>query len=164
MTAYESVFILRPDLDEEAVAKTCDRIAALVADNGGTVLLLEKMGHRRLSYEVKGFTDGFYVVLNFEGGGATTRELERTFKISDEVIRYIIVRREVPLKAAPAKEASEGSKEGVEAPAPGTDGPAPAAGTGESGPVQKTQPVDTGAAAPSEPVAPADQPGGEPQS
>jgi len=110
MAAYESIFILRPDLDEETVVKTCDRIGALIVDNHGSVVAMEKMGHRHLSYEVKGHNDGYYVVLNYEGGAAATAELERTYKISDQVIRYIIVKRETPFKPAlgrePVKEAA----------------------------------------------------------
>lgn len=98
VTAYESVFIIRPDLDDEALSGTCDRIADVITSNKGTVIALEKVGNRRLSYEVKGFHDGFYVILNYEGEAAATNELERLFKISENVIRYLIVKREVPYK------------------------------------------------------------------
>ena len=132
MTAYESIFILRPDLDEEAVGKTCDRVAALVGNNNGSVIALEKMGHRRLAYEVKDHMDGYYVILNYEGQPETTRELERTFKISDEFIRHIIVKREVPYKPAQIREAAKETAQaeavdGVEAPAAAPAAEAPAA-------------------------------------
>jgi len=132
MTAYESIFILRPDLDEEAVGKTCDRVAALVGNNNGSVIALEKMGHRRLAYEVKDHMDGYYVILNYEGQPETTRELERTFKISDEFIRHIIVKREVPYKPAQIREAAKETAQaeavdGAEAPAAAPAAEAPAA-------------------------------------
>ncbi len=154
MAAYESIFILRPELDDEAVAKVCDRLTALVADHEGSVIALEKMGKRRLSYEVKGQLDGYYVILNYDGKPGTTTELERNFKISDEVLRYIIVKREVPYKPAtvrePAKEGAgpatpgeapeevvaqtpkeapvEAPRETAEAPKATAEGPAPEAG------------------------------------
>lgn len=103
-TAYESIFILRPDLDEEAVAKACDRIGAVVTSNHGSVIAMEKMGHRHLSYEVKGHNEGYYVILNYEGQAGTGAELERTYRISDEVIRYLIVKRETPFKPALGRE------------------------------------------------------------
>jgi len=132
MAAYESIFILRPDLDEEAVSKTCDRVAALVGNNNGSVIALEKMGHRRLAYEVKDHLDGYYVILNYEGQPETTRELERTFKISDEFIRHIIVKREVPYKPAQIREAAKETAQaeavdGAEAPAAAPAAEAPAA-------------------------------------
>jgi len=126
MAAYESIYVLRPDLDDEAVAKVTDRISTLVAENGGTVVAVEKMGRRRLAYEVKGHLEGYYVVLNYEGTGATTSELERTYKISDEVIRYIIVKREVPYRPAAAREAA---REGA---------PAGASGGAAAGPAKET--------------------------
>ncbi len=154
MTAYESIFILRPDLDEEAVNKTCDRITALIPAHGGSVIALEKVGKRRLAYEVKGQLDGFYGILNYEGTGATSAELERTYKISDEVILHILVKRDVPYKPAqirePAKEAvaaaaPEGAAKETEpeaekvsgedapaAPAPASEAQAPAAVAGET--------------------------------
>lgn len=113
MAAYESVFIIRPDLDEETVSKVCDRITALIAANGGAVVTLEKMGHRHLAYEVKGFQDGYYVVLNYEGQAETTNELERNFRISDEVIRHLVVRKEISRRPAPAK--AEGEKPAAQA-------------------------------------------------
>ena len=141
MTAYESIFILRPDLDEEAVSKTCDRVAALVGNNNGSVIALEKMGHRRLAYEVKDHMDGYYVILNYEGQPETTRELERTFKISDEFIRHIIVKREVPYKPAQIREAAKETAQaeavdGAEAPAAAPAAEAPAAAPAEGLPVE----------------------------
>ena len=141
MAAYESIFILRPDLDEEAVSKTCDRVAALVGNNNGSVIALEKMGHRRLAYEVKDHMDGYYVILNYEGQPETTRELERTFKISDEFIRYIIVKREVPYKPAQVREAAKETAQaeavdGAEAPAAAPAAEAPAAAPAEGLPVE----------------------------
>jgi len=141
MTAYESIFILRPDLDEEAVSKTCDRVAALVGNNNGSVIALEKMGHRRLAYEVKDHMDGYYVILNYEGQPETTRELERTFKISDEFIRHIIVKREVPYKPAQVREAAKETAQaeavdGAEAPAAAPAAEAPAAVPAEGLPVE----------------------------
>ncbi|MCL6580519.1 MAG: 30S ribosomal protein S6 [Firmicutes bacterium] len=117
MPTYEAVFVLRPDLDEEALGRSCERFMNLVGANRGTVLAVEKMGHRRLAYEVKGFRDGFYVVLYYEGQSETVRELERNFKISDEVIRYINVRREAPYRPAQAKEEAKAEAAPETAPA-----------------------------------------------
>ncbi len=105
MAQYETVFILRPDLDEESVTKTCDRLVSLISEHKGGVLSLEKMGHRRLAYEVEGHNDGYYVVMNFEGPAEAAAELERSFRISDEAIRYLLVRREVPYQPPQPKAA-----------------------------------------------------------
>lgn len=144
MAAYESIFILRPDLDDEAVAKACDRIATLVADHEGSVIAVEKMGKRRLPYEVKGQLEGYYVILNYEGKPATTAELERNFKISDEFIRYIIVKRQVPYKPATVREPA---REGAVAAAPGE---APEGTPSEAPKETPTTPKETPAEAPRE--------------
>lgn len=161
MTAYESVFIIRPDLDDEAVGSTCDRIAGVITANEGVVIALEKVGHRRLSYEVKGFNDGFYVVLNYEGQAAATNELERFFKISDNIIRYLIVKREVPYKKPEraVKKKTE-DEEAAAAPAPGIPAAEPAAaGAGEVAP--ETAPEAAAADVPAEAGADTDAPAGE---
>lgn len=120
MAAYESVFILRPDLDREGVDKTCERIVGVVTGSGGSVLSIEKVGLRRLAYEIMHFSDGFYVILNYEGEPAATRELERFFKISDEVIRYLIVKREVPFQKPQTRKTKASEEDGRSAPAAGS--------------------------------------------
>lgn len=92
MTNYEAMFILRPDLEEEKVAEIMDRFRALVEHRGGEVTRLEKWGKRRLAYEIQHLREGLYIILRFKGNTEIVQELDRVFKISDEVIRHMIVR------------------------------------------------------------------------
>ncbi|HCW50795.1 MAG TPA: 30S ribosomal protein S6 [Clostridiales bacterium] len=140
MAAYESVFILRPDLDREGVDKTCERIVDVVTRSGGSVLSVEKVGLRRLAYEIEHFSDGFYVILNYEGEPSATRELERFFKINDEVIRYLIVKREVPFEKPQTRRTKASAEEAAGDGGTGSGGTgdttedgrsAPAAGSGD---------------------------------
>ena len=94
MRKYEVVYIIRPDLDEEANTAVIDRFSDLVATQGGEVLKIDKWGKRRLAFEVKDFREGFYVVMHIDAQSAVATELDRVFKISDSVIRHIIVREE----------------------------------------------------------------------
>jgi small subunit ribosomal protein S6 len=89
---YESLFILRPDLEEEKLAEVIEKYRSLVENHGGEVTKLEKWGKRRLAYEIQRLKEGIYILLRFKGNADVIRELERVFKISDEVIRHIIVR------------------------------------------------------------------------
>jgi len=131
VAAYEAVFILRPDLDEDGVSKVSSQVASVIQTNQGLVSHLEKVGHRRLAYEVKGYTEGIYVILHYEGEPIATRELERFFKISDDVIRHLVVKKESRAKkdAKLKKEtkASDpgdaGSEEGNPEPEPGSGEP-----------------------------------------
>ncbi len=92
MTNYEAMFILRPDLEEEKVAEIMDRFRALVENRGGEVIRLEKWGKRRLAYEIQHLREGLYIILRFKGNTEIVQELDRVFKISDEIIRHMIVR------------------------------------------------------------------------
>ncbi|MCL6447231.1 MAG: 30S ribosomal protein S6 [Armatimonadetes bacterium] len=92
MTNYEAMFILRPDLEEEKVAEIMDRFRTLVENRGGEVTRLEKWGKRRLAYEIQHLREGLYIILRFKGNTEIVQELDRVFKISDEVIRHMIVR------------------------------------------------------------------------
>ena len=94
MRKYEVVYIIRPDLDEEANTAVIDRFSDLVANQGGEVLKIDKWGKRRLAFEVKDFREGFYVVMHIDAESPVAAELDRVFKISDSVIRHIIVREE----------------------------------------------------------------------
>ncbi len=94
MKAYELLYIIRPDLDEEATTALVDRLSGLVASNGGDNLTVEKWGKRRLAYEIQDYKEGQYILMNFEGEGRTSQEIERVMKISDDVIRFLTVRKD----------------------------------------------------------------------
>jgi len=94
MKAYELLYIIRPDLDEEATTALVDRLNGLVANNGGDNLTVEKWGKRRLAYEIQDYKEGQYILMNFDGEGRTSQEIERVMKISDDVIRFLTVRKE----------------------------------------------------------------------
>ena len=90
---YETMYIIKPTLDEEAIdvvtKKVDDQISSL-----GTLEKTEKRGRKRLAYEVKDFKDGFYVLTNLKAEPNQIADLERLFKLNDDVIRHLIVRPE----------------------------------------------------------------------
>ncbi|HBT48070.1 MAG TPA: 30S ribosomal protein S6 [Peptococcaceae bacterium] len=92
MRSYEALFVIRPDLDAEQTQAVVDKFTKLITDNGAEVLQVDKWGKKRLAYEVRKFREGFYVLLQFKGPSSVAQELERVFKITDEVIRYLITR------------------------------------------------------------------------
>lgn len=94
MRAYEVLFIIQPDLEEEATAAVVDKFTTLINDNGGEVTNVNKWGKRRLAYEVEGFREGYYTLVNFNGEPATAQELERVFRITDETMKYLITRKD----------------------------------------------------------------------
>ncbi|HYG59904.1 MAG TPA: 30S ribosomal protein S6 [Symbiobacteriaceae bacterium] len=94
MRSYEMMVIARPDLDEAGNQAVLDRISGLINGNGGQIEKIEPTRKQRLAYEIKDFRDGNYTIVYFKGEPKTAEELNRVLKITDEVIRFLIVRPE----------------------------------------------------------------------
>lgn len=89
---YEAVYILRPDLTKEISEKVAQRVAEVIAREGGTLTLVENWGRRPMSYEMQHHKRGVYVYINYLGDGALVAELERNFRLLDEVMRFQTVK------------------------------------------------------------------------
>lgn len=92
MRNYECMIILDPTLETEGIDNSINRFQEIIAKNGGKVENVSKWGRRRLAYKIGQNTEGFYVVLTLQGENQTVSELDRVLKITDEVIRHVIVR------------------------------------------------------------------------
>jgi small subunit ribosomal protein S6 len=90
MRKYEVMYIIRTDIEEELVQSTIEKFQNII-NNGGEVTKSNVMGKRRLAYEINKFRDGIYVLVHFNATPAVVTELGRVMKISDEVIRYMLV-------------------------------------------------------------------------
>jgi len=91
MRKYEVMYIIRPDVEQEAVQATVEKFQGII-QNGGEITKHEVLGKRRLAYEINKVRDGIYVLVNFTAAPDVVAELERFLKISDEVIRYLITK------------------------------------------------------------------------
>lgn len=91
MRNYEGVFIFYPSLEEEKREAILTR-AKDVIEADGKVTNVDEWGLRKLAYEINDIGEGYYVLLNFEGTPETRDELDRIVKISDGIMRYMIVR------------------------------------------------------------------------
>ena len=94
MKAYEAMLLIDPSLDEESHAAVVEKATGIITAQGGTLDSTEEWGKRRLAYEVKGFTDGAYTVVQFHASPAAVAELDRVLHITDPVARFMIVRRD----------------------------------------------------------------------
>ena len=92
MNKYEVVYIIDPAMEEEARKEVIAKYNALIADNGGKVEKVEEWGKRRLAYAINYKTEGYYVLVNFESEAELPKELERNLQISEDVIRYQVIR------------------------------------------------------------------------
>jgi small subunit ribosomal protein S6 len=86
------MFIVRPDLMEEEVEKLIATLQSHATNAGATVQNVEKMGKRRLAYDVKKFQEGLYVLLTLQADGKAIHELERRMRVTEQVIKFITVR------------------------------------------------------------------------
>ena len=94
MRSYETLFILKPDLEEEAITAAIERLTELIQNNKGTVEQVNRWGKKRLAYEIQDYREGYYTLVLFQGEPETAKELDRVMRLSDEVIRHVIVRRD----------------------------------------------------------------------
>ena len=93
MNKYESVVIVNPNLEEESVKNLIKKFSDLI-NTDGNVTSVEEMGKRKLAYEIKKQKEGFYFVIKFEAKPELIAELERNYRITDEVMKFIVVKEE----------------------------------------------------------------------
>lgn len=86
---WEMMFIAKPDV--ENLDDIIRKFVAVIENNGGRVLKLEKWGKKRLAYEMQGYEDGLYVLITFASNGKAVVELDRVVKLTDEVFRHMII-------------------------------------------------------------------------
>ena len=91
MNKYESVVIINPSVEEQGVKALIAKFTDLI-NSDGKLEKVEELGKKKLAYEIKKNSEGYYVVLNFEANPNLVAELERVYRITDEVIKFIVVR------------------------------------------------------------------------
>ena len=91
MRKYEGVFIFMPNLEEEKRNQDFDKLQEIINKNG-SVLEVAEWGMRKLAYEINDLTEGYYFVVNFESNSEVVQEIDRICKISDSIMRHMIVR------------------------------------------------------------------------
>ena len=91
MKRYETLFIVQIDLPADEINSIIDRYKAIVTALKGTIIKAEKWGKRKLAYEIRKQSNGFYVLLDFAGKSAIIDELERNLKIDDKVLKFMTI-------------------------------------------------------------------------
>jgi len=105
MRRYETIAILDPDLSEEGRAPVFDRLTQLIPAQNGFLVKLDEWGSRRLAYDIKKKTRGYYLCIDLCGDGAVVNEMERFFRIDDRVLKYmtVVLDKDVDLEAIKAE-------------------------------------------------------------
>jgi small subunit ribosomal protein S6 len=89
---YELVIIITPDAIEEKLEARLNGISQYITGHGGTIVSVDKWGKRRLAYPIKKSLEGNYVLFKFSLPPAASRELENNLRISEDLLRYLMVR------------------------------------------------------------------------
>ena len=92
MNQYESVVIINPNVAEDTIKSLIDRFSTLI-NNDGKVEKVEELGKKKLAYEIGKHKEGYYVVFDFEAKPSLIAELERNYRITDEVIKFIVIKK-----------------------------------------------------------------------
>ncbi len=91
---YELAFILNPEVSEEQTQAILGRVDSVVANYGGRIVKVNQWGRRRLAYPIERHRDGLYVFIDMILTPETVQELERTLRVSEEVLRHMVKRRD----------------------------------------------------------------------
>ena len=91
---YEALYIVKPEISDADVQKIADRFKSVVEDKGGSVEKAAKWDKRKLAYEIEGYKEGNYILMNFEADAQVPQELDRLMRISDDIIRHRIFKIE----------------------------------------------------------------------
>ena len=94
MRNYEAVVIINPDLSAESAKGVVTQVQELVSKNGGRVDGLQEWGKRRLAYKINKKQEGNYLVINFQMDSKQTKKLEQSFRLNDQLLRFLLVNKD----------------------------------------------------------------------
>lgn len=93
LNSYETIFIIDANVEEETRTALQEKFTSLIAKNG-TIEAVDEWGKRRLAYEINDRTEGYYVLVDFKAAPEFPKELDRQYRITDGILRTIIIRKE----------------------------------------------------------------------
>ena len=112
MRQYETIFIINPDLDESQTNGVIEGVKTAIESGGGKVLKVDPWGKKRLAYAVKQHNDGYYVLIVFESSPAFVTQLNGHYRITELIIKHIVVQFEGDLTIPTPGQSSAAQEEG----------------------------------------------------
>ena len=94
MRKYEIMYIIRPNIEDEAKKALVERFNTILTDNGAELTEVKEWGKRRLAYEINDFRDGYYMLLQVQSEAAAVQEFDRLANISEDIIRHMVTKVE----------------------------------------------------------------------
>jgi small subunit ribosomal protein S6 len=97
MREYETIFVLDPDVDESQVEVEVNRVRDIVTGRAGEITEVQKWGRRKLAYEINRKKEGIYTLVRFQGGPEVLSELNRRYRLNENLLRHLTVLYEGPI-------------------------------------------------------------------
>jgi len=91
---YETMFIVKPTLTDEETQNQIATVKANIEKNGGEIVAVDDMGTRNLAYEIQKNKRGYYYVIYFTAPSESIKELERNYRVNEDIIRFIFIKYE----------------------------------------------------------------------
>ncbi len=109
--SYECTFICSPELDSAKLEDVSAKVLKIIETAGGTIKNLQQLGKKKLAYNINKFREGNYVFIDFEAPGSTVLSLENFFRVNDDVIRFLTIKKEIKKKKAVKKQRGSSAAE-----------------------------------------------------
>ena len=93
MNKYEAMYIVTPEMEDEAIKGVIEKFSGILTANGGEIEKTDEWGRKKLAYPIDYKTEGYYVLVNFAAAPELPRELERNFRNDESILRYMVVRQ-----------------------------------------------------------------------
>ena len=93
MNKYEAMYIVTPEMEDEAIKGVIEKFSGIITANGGEIAKTDEWGRKKLAYPIDYKTEGYYVLVNFAAAPELPRELERNFRNDESILRYMVVRQ-----------------------------------------------------------------------
>ena len=93
MNKYEAMYVITPELEDEAVKGIIEKYTGIITANGGEIVMVVEWGRRRLAYPINYKTEGYYVLTTFAAASELPRELERNLNNDEGILRFLVVRQ-----------------------------------------------------------------------
>jgi|TARA_B110000967_G_scaffold150448_1_gene154294 small subunit ribosomal protein S6 len=95
INSYETICIIKPDLNEDNLAKVIENYQLMLANQGAKNIITQNRGRRHLKYMMKKFKDGIYIQMNYEANGEVISTLEKNMKIDEQILRFMTVKNSI---------------------------------------------------------------------
>lgn len=107
MRKYEVLFLVNPEIPDEEIQSLINKIKSIIEGQRGEIVKIEDWGKKRLAYKVQKHTKGHYILMHFNGNSGITAEIERFLRISEPVMKFIIVKATKDSDIPPPEEHEE---------------------------------------------------------